>query len=196
MPSNETKNATIIEDMRYVGVWYRFLANFLDGIFVSILGIPFLAPMFVIGFVEGFKQAQSGETATSAELVLSANQQVLIMLLSIGYVTFVCLYHIWLTSSKLQGTFAKRILGIKVVDLNGERISFKRSAARFFVGQSLSLPNSLLSNSQLTALKIVGYTFAFFHFIFHIVSACIAGADEKKRTIHDRVAKTYVIYRD
>lgn len=43
-----------------------------------------------------------------------------------------CLYYIVLDSSRKQGTWGKQIVGLKVVDLQGNRLTFGRAAGRCF----------------------------------------------------------------
>ena len=76
-------------------------------------------------------------------------------------------YTAGLTSSNLQATLGKKILGLKVVDLNGNRISFGQSTGRFFA--------SILSGLILG----IGYLMVAFN--------------PKKQGLHDQIAGTYVI---
>jgi uncharacterized RDD family membrane protein YckC len=79
-------------------------------------------------------------------------------------------YTAGLTCSSLQGTVGKKILGLKVVDQNGSRISFARATRRFIA-------------SYLSALILgIGYLMAAFN--------------PKKQALHDRIAGTYVINKD
>ncbi len=48
------------------------------------------------------------------------------------------LYYAKMESSPLQATVGKLVLGLKVTDLNGQQISFKRATARYF-GKFVSL---------------------------------------------------------
>jgi uncharacterized RDD family membrane protein YckC len=57
------------------------------------------------------------------------------------------------------------------------------------------LPYSLLGNSTNGVVKIIASFFYFFYFIFFIIDASIGGADLRKQTLHDKVAKTFVVYR-
>ncbi|AZK49181.1 RDD family protein [Paenibacillus lentus] len=77
------------------------------------------------------------------------------------------LYYAILESSKLQGTFGKKALGIIVVDQNFERVSFGRASGRFW--------SRILSYLTLH----VGYIMAAF--------------TKKKQALHDLIAKTYVV---
>ena len=75
-------------------------------------------------------------------------------------------YNIFLESSKLQATFGKMALGIKVIDENGDRISLKSAFIRALM-------------SIVSTYTVVGY-FAYFWV-------------NKKQTVHDIFAKTFVI---
>ena len=76
-------------------------------------------------------------------------------------------YFILLESSRLQATFGKLLVGIKVVDLSGKRISFARATGRFFA--------KILSGQVL----LIGYWLAAF--------------TERKQTLHDLLAGTLVV---
>jgi|LauGreSBDMM110SN_4_FD.fasta_scaffold188913_2 uncharacterized RDD family membrane protein YckC len=76
-------------------------------------------------------------------------------------------YTAGLTSSNLQATLGKKILGLKVVDLNGNRISFGQATGRFFA--------SILSGLILG----IGYLMVAFN--------------AKKQGLHDQIAGTFVI---
>lgn len=73
-------------------------------------------------------------------------------------------------SSILQGTFGKRMLGLKVVGEDGEEISFKKASVRFFA--------KILS----TLIFFIGYFMAAFN--------------ERKQALHDKLSKTYVVNRN
>ena len=77
------------------------------------------------------------------------------------------IYHTMMESSRHQGTLGKMALGVKVTDLNGNRISFARANGRFF-GKWLS-----------GAIMNIGYLMAAF--------------TEKKQALHDTLAGTLVV---
>ena len=72
-------------------------------------------------------------------------------------------------SSSLQATLGKMIFGMKVMDLNGNRISFARATGRHFAKYISS------------AILFVGYI--------------MAGFTERKQALHDMLAGTLVIRR-
>ena len=89
----------------YAGFWKRFVALIIDNILLMIILIP--AGIFV-----GLK---SGPTSDYAGLTLTA--------------IWVC-YFALLESSPWQATLGKKALGIKVVDKNGNKITFLRALGR------------------------------------------------------------------
>lgn len=87
----------------------------------------------------------------------------------LGLVCF-WLYFAWLESGPKQATFGKRLLGMKVVDYKGGRIGFGRATGRTFA-------------------KLLSYTLMYIGFI-------MAGMTNRKRTLHDFIAQTYVVRKD
>lgn len=57
-----------------------------------------------------------------------------VVLYSLVKVIIVSLYYIPFEASQWQGTPGKRLVKIKVTNLGGQRISFKKSAVRFLAG--------------------------------------------------------------
>jgi uncharacterized RDD family membrane protein YckC len=83
------------------------------------------------------------------------------------FVTLILYYPIMESSSK-QASVGKMAVGIKVGDEHGNRISFANALGRFF--------GKILSSLTLC----IGYM--------------MAGWDEKKQALHDKIANTYVFY--
>jgi uncharacterized RDD family membrane protein YckC len=79
----------------------------------------------------------------------------------------VMLYYATMESSKFQGTIGKLVMGIKVTDVNGERINFSKALLR-----NLS---KIISGIVL----MIGYLMILF--------------DSKKQGLHDKIADTYVV---
>jgi uncharacterized RDD family membrane protein YckC len=76
-------------------------------------------------------------------------------------------YFAGMESSFNQATLGKKTLGLKVVGLDGERISFAKATGRYF--------SKIIS----ALILLIGYI--------------MAGFDSKKRALHDIIASTYVI---
>jgi len=121
----------------YGGFWERFFAAIIDGI---IMWIPNAVFQYLVGDI------------------------------FIGYIAsivFNWLYYTLLESSEGQATIGKRALGLKVTNLNGERISFGQATGRYF-GKILS-----------TLIIFIGYLMMLW--------------DENKQTLHDKMAGTLVV---
>jgi len=76
------------------------------------------------------------------------------------------LYYSSLHTSKWQATIGKKLLGMKVVDYSGKRISFGRATARYF-------------SSYLSAVTIIGFL--------------MIGLTKRKQALHDFISKTLVV---
>lgn len=86
---------------------------------------------------------------------------------SLVLLVLIWLYYALLESSPLQASLGKIIVGIKVVDRRGRRLSFWQATERIF--------SKVVTN--------VTFYFGFF----------IAAFDKKKRTLHDRISHSAVI---
>lgn len=104
---------TDVHAIRYADFATRFAAAFVDGIIVNILG-------FVIGIANGI-------------VLASMNQTDLIQPISFVLGTLLgWLYSALQESSAAQATLGKKLLGIKVVNLEGARVSFAQATGRHF----------------------------------------------------------------
>jgi uncharacterized RDD family membrane protein YckC len=157
--------------VKYPTFLRRVGAAFIDGILLHIIA-NILLP---IAFVILVKMTNGPSLSTFRELVDRGPEffpETLANLILMLYVTCFAVseyfYSTLLDCSKWQGTVGKRILGMKVTDLDGNRIGFfranKRSLARF-----LSRP---------------GY-----------VGFFLALLTEKKQTLHDYLTKCVVVKR-
>jgi uncharacterized RDD family membrane protein YckC len=126
--------------VRYSGFWKRVGASLLDAIIFALpLGI-------ISGLMFGFDNNGGSNLFTFIA----------------GF-----LYKTLMESSSNQGTLGKMIMGIKVTDLNGDRISFGRAAGRYFA-------------SMVSALTLgIGFM--------------MAGWTSKKQTLHDMISSTLVV---
>jgi uncharacterized RDD family membrane protein YckC len=98
----------------YAGFWIRFFAYLIDTIIVSI-GV--FALMLPLQFIGNFDPEES-----------VAGTLLLVVIVFVGP----WLYSALMESSPLQATLGKKALGIKVGDLDGNRISFGRATGRYF----------------------------------------------------------------
>lgn len=144
---------------RFGGFWIRFVAVVIDGILVEALVLPvaFLAGGMAIltgtnigGMAHGFNFAPfifAGILAFFGNWIYEASME----------------------SSALQATVGKMIFGLKVIDLQGRRISFARATGRHF---------AKIASSMILCL---GYI--------------IAGFTARKQALHDMLASTLVVFK-
>jgi uncharacterized RDD family membrane protein YckC len=126
---------------RYAGFWKRVGASLLDAV---IFGIPI---GIIAGIMFGFANQSGGSNLFTFIVGL--------------------LYKTLMESSSKQGTLGKMIMGIKVTDLNGERISFGRAVGRYL--------------ASIISTIILG------------IGLLMAGWTKKKQALHDIIAGTLVV---
>ena len=113
----------------YGGFWIRVVAFFLDSIILSAVYVPvgliFLVPSIRVAHEHDWEQGPPVEFLGTLFVVMAL------------FMASTWLYEALLTSSTWQGTIGKRMLSLRVTDLEGKRISFARATGRFF-GKFLS----------------------------------------------------------
>tara|TARA_B110000008_G_scaffold207664_1_gene206450 strand:- start:654 stop:1376 length:723 start_codon:yes stop_codon:yes gene_type:complete len=144
------------DKFNYAGFWLRFIAALIDGILMTLIT---LIPAFALGYLVGSSMA-----GTSSSYEIEATTQALGNLL--GFVVG-WLYYTLLESSKYQATLGKKMLGLRVVDLDGRRIGFGKANGRYF-GKLLSL-----------------FTLLIGHFMM--------GWTKKKQALYDKMAGCLVV---
>jgi len=129
---------------QYAGFWLRFVAWILDSL---ILVIP---SGIVRGIIMGVMSAAGAPPAATFAVGYMAQ-------LAVGW-----LYFALQESSVHQATLGKRALSLKVMDLNGNRLTFDRASGRYF--------GKLVSGIILA----IGYM--------------MAGWTQRKQALHDMMA--------
>lgn len=132
--------------MMYAGFWRRYGAYLIDVILIQVAG-------FVMGGVSGLYNMNQ----------INNLQVIIVIVYTIG----AFLYFPLLESSQQQATYGKMMLGLKVIDKNGNRLSFWKALGRH-------------------VLKFIS--------INTIIGAIICVWSEKKQGLHDMIIGTYVIY--
>ncbi len=122
-PSTEKPNIKVIS---YAGFWKRFAAQFIDGLLLLVVEI-------IIGFMLRLKFVMFAATPNAAEF----NSMVAILII-FWNVIINWLYFAVMESSPKQASLGKMALGIKVTDLNGNRVDFGKATGRYF-GKIISL---------------------------------------------------------
>lgn len=163
----------------YAGFWRRFVAYIIDQILIGAVNFAILLPLYLIFGLgifafenfEGFEKFSNVNSTVQYEDEYTAAFVIAIIFIAliVGGISIIIqwLYYALMESSSKQATLGKMALGIKVTDMNGNRISFGRATGRFF-GKIIS---GLILN--------VGYIMAAF--------------TQKKQALHDLMANCLVI---
>ena len=149
---------------RYGGFWLRFVAQFIDGV---ILSIPILVLEFVLGAALGVTMSRLGSNPSPEDTLAVLGPMMgmigIIWLLAIG---LGCTYETFFLV-KYGATPGKMAIGVKVIRTDGSPLSIGRAAGRYFA-------------KMLSAMILyIGYI--------------MAGFDEQKRALHDRICDTLVV---
>jgi uncharacterized RDD family membrane protein YckC len=153
----------------YAGFWLRVLAYIIDVIILGIFAIPILIGaamlMGIGGMLENIPHNQDPFLNGMPPAFI------LFFMLCGGLGLFgTWLYFALLESSEWQGTAGKKVLGLIVTDMNGQRISFMRATGRHFS----KIVTSLIP-------LCIGYI--------------MAGFTEKRQALHDMIASCLVLRR-
>ncbi len=143
--------------MVYAGFWRRLVAAIIDSL---ILGACGCIAGGVFGGVMGGVMGVSGVRPEAIQGVAAFGGWVIGIVLNWLYFTL-------MEASSFQATLGKMAIGIKVTDLQGDRISYGRANARYW--------SKFLS----TMIFLIGYI--------------MAGFTEKKQALHDIIASCLVV---
>jgi uncharacterized RDD family membrane protein YckC len=140
----------------YAGFWRRVAANLID---IVVLWFPFFFAVFIATIAAKFESAWHPRVSAA------------IFFLNYGLVLIVVplLYFGLMESSNLQATIGKMMLGLRVTDLGGQRVSLGRATER-------TLAKYLSTLTLGVGFILCGYT-------------------KKRQALHDMVAGCLVVRR-
>jgi uncharacterized RDD family membrane protein YckC len=139
----------------YGDILQRFVAFFVDGLILVI-------PNIVIQLVAGGVIAAAGESDAAGPLAIIMGLGAFVAQMVVQW-----LYNALQESSEAQATLGKRLMGLIVVNTDGDRLTFGQASGRFF-GKLLSM-----------AICYIGFL--------------IQPFNDKKQALHDMLASTLVI---
>jgi uncharacterized RDD family membrane protein YckC len=145
------------DGVRYAGFWIRFLAYFIDAIIINIV-------VAIISFAAGALIGLAGNGLHDSEKVASIAGGVGAI---IGLIC-VFAYYVVFCSGRWQATPGKRMLGIHLITVGGEKVGGWLALGRYLAYIISSLP----------------FGIGFF----------MIGWNEEKKGLHDMICKTRVIY--
>lgn len=160
------------KEIKYAGFWLRVAAYLIDSLVMSAGGLLIAIPVIIgiVGFAVGLEGVDNPEDILESGRWMYVGGIIgLILLASLLGLVMGWLYYALMESSKYGGTLGKIAVGIKVVDMNGNKVTFGKATGRYF--------SRIVTNMTL----FVGYI--------------MAGFTEKKQALHDIIAGCLVITR-
>ena len=110
------------QGLQYAEYLPRVGAALLDGLFTGLMGC---IPAFGIGVIAAVMAGNDPDAQQAAAVFTNCCAQLLSIVISL-------VYYVVLETSPKQGTWGKQIAGIKVTDLQGNRLTVGRATGRFF----------------------------------------------------------------
>ena len=155
------------EPIDYAGFWIRFVAYVIDSIIIGFLEFIIVLPILGLFGIKIFelstiRDLENADPELFIPVIASA-----ITGLSLTVLLITWFYYALLQSGARQATVGKMALGLKVTDVNGDRLTFARASLRYF--------SKILSG------------------LFMMLGYIMAGFTEKKQALHDIIANTYVV---
>lgn len=149
---------------RPAGFWVRFAAQLIDGIIVGIpISIIYYA-MLVPIIISTANSSYTTDGFVDPTPIIMSSFIVMLVILIIQLLYFVLIPVLW------NGlTLGKRIVGIRIIRLDGKKIGFVTMILRYIIG---GIANSIALSG--------------------LVSLILLLSREDKRTLHDLIAATYV----
>jgi uncharacterized RDD family membrane protein YckC len=154
--------------VRYAGFWRRAVAYVIDALIIVVLAMPFLM-LLAPRDLSAWEQYSKLPTDQLFDLTNPVVRPIMIIVLPVMFVAG-WLYYALSESSIWQATPGKRLLGLRVANMEGQRLSFTRASARFF-------------GKVLTGLVPFG------------VGWILAGLTKRKQALHDMIAGCLVLRR-
>jgi len=154
----------------YAGFWIRFLAFLVDTVVINTLMWVMILPLLgalglSITSLNDINNFDFHDEESLAIFLLSVIPALVTVNLLITW-----MYYALLQSGPRQATIGKMALGIIVIDVNGNRMTFARASLRYF--------SKIISSF----IMMIGYIMAAF--------------TEKKQALHDIIANTYVVKKE
>jgi len=196
----------------YAGFWWRSLAAILDYMIKMVPAGICMIPYYVV--------AVAGSANSGGEEVIDGLDGWTALMLAayglglLGVLALSIFYETWMVG-KHQATLGKIIIGVKVVNPDGSRLTYKRAFLRWLAKKPLNYllvwgPSTIGFAAVIAVLVAVsrgngGDSSAFILVMFTglfvycaLLALCsgvywMAGLDPEKRTFHDRVASTRVV---
>jgi len=131
--ADKPKKVNVMEQTQhaYAGFWMRLLASIIDGVLLGIVNIIILVPFLgLVGLTAAAHASDVDMDSAGAGLMIALLSTYLVSMLAVAVAGW--LYFALMESSARGATLGKMALGLRVVDLNGNRIGFGKASGRYF----------------------------------------------------------------
>lgn len=152
-----------VKPVRYAGFWLRFVAAIIDGIVLYIAQMIITVPLMGILGLTTF----NSQTMSEAQQMGAIGAIIGLTIITFLFSSIVQWLYYALMETYNGATLGKMAIGLKVTDLEGNKISFLKATGRYF-GKILS-----------GLILLIGYIMAAF--------------TEKKQALHDIMAGCLVV---
>ncbi len=152
-----------VKPVRYAGFWLRFVAAIIDGIVLYIAQMIITVPLMGIMGLTTF----NSQTMSEAQQMGAIGAIIGLTIITFLFSSIVQWLYYALMETYNGATLGKMAIGLKVTDLEGNKISFLKATGRYF-GKILS-----------GLILLIGYIMAAF--------------TEKKQALHDIMAGCLVV---
>jgi len=200
----------------YVGFWWRALSSLLDYMIKMIPAMICMVPYYVVTFTSG---VSAGAGVGGGDDFQSLTGFTAMMMIAYGFgllgvLAVSIFYDTWMVG-KYQATAGKMIIGAKVVNPDGSRLTYKRAFIRWLAKKPLNylivwIPSAIGLGLVVAVIgaastnsgdNAAGFVFAMITglFIYFALLALCSGVywmaafDPEKRALHDRIASTRVV---
>ena len=181
----------------YGNFWYRFLAVIIDAIVLGLMSSVVMVPLFMYLLKDGFDM--NSEKMLQNQLISGV----------IGYLLYI-VYGTFMESSKWQGGIGKKVLNLKVTNLEGEPLNFSEALQRNLFKYWTSLitaifpfvsdikpyvaepgmdPSEMLSLMFSSGYMILSLSLG----LLGLIGYLMAAFTDRRQAIHDMLAKTVVL---
>jgi len=168
MNTTATPPTTAATSITYASFGARFVALLIDSVIVGCINFIVVAPIMGVLGLGVASQVQDGQPISEEQavgMIAGLVAGIFSAMLAVWIISL--LYFAIMESSKAQASVGKMAMGIKVTDLDGNRVSFGKAFLRS-IGKVLS-----------QMIMYIGYLMAAF--------------TEKKQGLHDIIAGTLVV---
>jgi len=202
-----------VDELQYVGFWWRVLALIIDGFVLMIPNLLVASPYYYLTF----KKAMANGPAASVDPLQEYKNMDATMIVAyvgsmVGGFLIALVYETWMVG-KYGGTVGKLTIGARVAKPDGERLTYLQSFGRYgakllngliwvgpayaamIVGSLMSFGAGAKSGAAagMPVAMMVGMGIMLLWFAVGGFGYYMAGWTKRRQALHDKIARTVVV---